>query len=508
MNQRIVAFIAMLFISMLFTPMLSIAASNSLAAPDNQANASKSKPNIILILADDLGYGDIGSYGSTTIKTPNIDSMAQQGAKFNEFYAASPVCTPSRAGLLTGRYPIRQGIHEVFYPESFQGMDPEEITIAELLKDAGYATGLVGKWHLGHHDKYMPWNQGFDTFFGLPYSNDMGGLYYFRNREIDFTEIDQRLLTQTYTEEALKFIDTHQSQPFFLYLAHNMPHVPLYASAEFEGKSEGGLYGDTVEEIDWSVGQILKRLESLKLTENTLVIFTSDNGPWLVMGDEGGSAGILREGKQYTFEGGMRVPAIAYWPNTIDPGTEPAGLATMMDWLPTFANMADVPLPADRAIDGKDISGLLTGTGSRADQELFYYMNGELRAYRSGQWKLKLPFKGQPRFLSWIQNGFVAPHELLLFNLGSDPAEENNLAAENPQVVSSMLVKLEAFKASLGTVPEAKKTGKNMDYGPYISLLATFAGKLLLCLVVVIGLIYLLIRLIRKGRRKRKLKKA
>ena len=230
MNQRIVAFIAMLF-----TPMLSIAASNSLAAPDIQANPNKPKPNIILILADDLGYGDIGSYGSTTIKTPNIDSMAQQGAKFNEFYAVSPVCTPSRAGLLTGRYPIRQGIHQVFYPESFQGMDPEEITIAELLKDAGYATGLVGKWHLGHHDKYMPWNQGFDTFFGLPYSNDMGGLYYFRNREIDFTEIDQRLLTQTYTEDALKFIDAHQSEPFFLYLAHNMPHVPLYASAEFEG---------------------------------------------------------------------------------------------------------------------------------------------------------------------------------------------------------------------------------------------------------------------------------
>jgi arylsulfatase A len=498
MNQRIVVFIAMLFI-----PMLSIAASNSFAEPSTLINSSKPKPNIILILADDLGYGDIGSYGSTTIKTPNIDSMAQQGAKFNEFYAASPVCTPSRAGLLTGRYPIRQGIHQVFYPESFQGMDPEEITIAELLKDAGYATGLVGKWHLGHHDKYMPWNQGFDEFFGLPYSNDMGGLYYFRNREIDFTEIDQRLLTQTYTEEALKFIDTHQSEPFFLYLAHNMPHVPLYASAEFEGKSEGGLYGDTVEEIDWSVGQILARLERLGLTENTLVIFTSDNGPWLVMDVAGGSAGILREGKQYTFEGGMRVPAIAYWPNTIDPGTEPPGIATMMDWLPTFANMADVPLPSDRAIDGKDISGLLTGTGSRADQELFYYMNGELRAYRSGQWKIKLPFKGQPRFLSWIQNGFVAPHELLLFNLATDPAEDKNLAADNPELVTSMLADIDNFKVSLGTVPEAKKTGRNMDYGPYIRLLSVFLGKLLLCLIGVIGLIYLIVRSVRKMRAKK-----
>jgi arylsulfatase A-like enzyme len=257
-----------------------------------------------------------------------------------------------------------------------------------------------------------------------------------------------------------------------------------------------------VEEIDWSVGQIIQHLKSLDLTENTLVIFTSDNGPWLVMDDAGGSAGILREGKQYTFEGGMRVPAIAYWPNTIDPGTEPAGLATMMDWLPTFASMADVPLPSDRAIDGKDISGLLTGTGSRADQELFYYMNGELRAYRSGQWKLKLPFKGQPRFLSWIENGFVAPHEMLLFNLAADPGEENNLAAENPQVVSSMLAGIEAFKVSLGRIPEAKKTGKNMDYGPYIRLLSTLVGKLLLCLIAIVGLIYLTVRLVRKRKPK------
>jgi arylsulfatase A-like enzyme len=242
--------------------------------------AAERQPNIIFILADDLGYGDIGAYGATAIATPNIDRMAAQGAMFNEFYSVSPVCTPARAALLTGRYPIRQGIHEVFYPESFQGMDPTEVTVAEVLKDAGYRTGLVGKWHLGHHSQFMPWNQGFDEFFGLPYSNDMGGMYYFRNKEINFEEIDQRYLTQTYTQEAIEFIDRNQQQPFFLYLAHNMPHVPIYASPEFEGKSAGGLYGDVIEEIDWSVGKILQRLDELQIADNTLVIFTSDNGPW------------------------------------------------------------------------------------------------------------------------------------------------------------------------------------------------------------------------------------
>jgi len=477
-----------------------VASAASVVAQNSSANEDElaSKPNIIVIFADDLGYGDIGAYGSSTIKTPNIDQMAAQGAKFDEFYAASPVCTPSRAALLTGRYPIRQGIHHVFYPESFQGLDPEEITIAELLKGAGYATGLVGKWHLGHHAQYMPWNQGFDNFFGLPYSNDMGGLYYFNNQEINFDEVDQRLITKTYTEKALQFIDKHQQQPFFLYLAHNMPHVPIYASPEFAGKSAGGLYGDVVEELDWSVGQILKRLDELKLAENTLVIFTSDNGPWLLMGEAGGSAGPLREGKQFTFEGGMRVPAVAYWPGTIKPGTKPAGLATMMDWLPTFANLAGVPVPTDRVIDGRDISGLLTGTGSRSEQTLFYYMSGELRAYRSGDWKIKLPYKGQVGFLSWLQNGFVAGHKLLLFNLKNDPGEQDNLAAEEAERVVLMLAEIERFKDSLGVLPEAKKTGKNMDYGPYISLLGGLVGKILLLLLLAVFLLYLLIRRLRQ----------
>ncbi len=233
-------------------------AAPSISSSQSSLESTKRQPNFVVIFADDLGYGDIGAFGSTTINTPNIDRMATEGAKFDQFYAASPVCTPSRAALLTGRYPIRQGIHKVFYPESLQGMDPEEITISEMLKTVGYTTGLVGKWHLGHHEQYMPWNQGFDEFFGVPYSNDMGGLYYFRNKEVQFEEIDQRYMTRTYTEEAIKFIDKHQDEPFFLYLAHNMPHVPIYASPEFTGKSAGGLYGDVVEEMDWSVGQVLK----------------------------------------------------------------------------------------------------------------------------------------------------------------------------------------------------------------------------------------------------------
>jgi len=463
----------------------------------SESSADK-RPNIIFIFADDLGYGDIGAYGSQTIKTPNIDHMAAEGAMFDQFYAASPVCTPSRAALLTGRYPIRQGIHTVFHPETYQGMNPDEITIAEILKEEGYATGLVGKWHLGHHEKYMPWNQGFDEFFGVPYSNDMGGLYYFRNKDISYEDIDQRYMTKTYTEEAIKFIDQHQQQPFFLYLAHNMPHVPLYASPEFEGKSDGGLYGDVVEELDWSVGEVLKHLEKRNLSDNTLVVFTSDNGPWKLMGSEGGSAGPLRQGKQFTFEGGMRVPTVAYWPDQITAGTRPQGFSTMMDWLPTFATLTGASVPTDRPIDGKDISGLLTGGKARENQALFYYMNGELRAYRNGDWKIKLPFNGVTGSLSWLNDGFEPAHELLLFNLKDDLEERNNLAKAEPERVEAMLAEIEQFKTSLGKLPAAIKGGKNIDRSPYVSLAASLIGKLLLVLVLTIALVWLGIRQIRK----------
>jgi len=499
MKSRLYIFVVLLFVNSAIAK-ADAPAEASLAQPRTASLAVAARqPNIIFIFADDLGYGDIGAYGSQAINTPNIDRMAAEGAKFDQFYAASPVCTPSRAGLLTGRYPIRQGIHGVFTPESFQGMDPEEVTIAEMLKTVGYATGLVGKWHLGHHEKFMPWNQGFDEFFGVPYSNDMAGLYYFRDKEITFDEIDQRYLTKTYTEKALEFIDKHREQPFFLYLAHNMPHVPIYASPEFEGKSAGGLYGDVVEELDWSVGEVLKRLDERGLSENTLVVFSSDNGPWLLMGAQGGSAGGLREGKQYTFEGGMRVPAVAYWPGRITAGIQPEGLATMMDWLPTFATLSGAAVPSDRPIDGRDISSVLTGQGEREDQEFFYYMSGELRAYRSGNWKLKLPFEGDMEALALLQSGFVSGHELLLFNLKEDPEEKSNLAGREGDRVKTMLKAVEVFKASLGELPVAKESGRNADTSPYVRLVTIMAVKILLVLIGVLILLWLGLRKVRKA---------
>ncbi|PRY27840.1 sulfatase-like protein [Spirosoma oryzae] len=272
------------------------------------------KPTILLIFTDDLGYGDIGTYGATDIRTPNIDGLAQKGLPFTSFYSGNPVCSPSRAGLLTGRYPRRLGINGVFFPESYTGLPASEVTVAEALKQRGYATGAIGKWHLGHHRQFLPVQHGFDSYFGIPYSNDMAGVVYFRNNDVVDYTVDQHMITRTYTEEAIRFIDQHKRGPFFLYLAHNMPHVPLYASAAFEGKSKRGLYSDVIEEIDWSVDEVVKALKKNGLVENTLVIFTSDNGPWLAYDVDGGSAGPLREGKQTTFEGGMRVPAVMYWP--------------------------------------------------------------------------------------------------------------------------------------------------------------------------------------------------
>ncbi len=316
----------------------------------------KKLPNIVYIFTDDLGYGDLGCFGAKDIKTPNIDRIAEDGIKFTSFYSASPVCSPSRAGLLTGRMPQRMGINSVFFPESFFGMPEEEITIAEMLKEKEYATGIVGKWHLGHMHQYLPLQQGFDSYFGIPYSNDMESVVYLRDNKVVETKVDQRYITKRYTEEAVQFIEENQDQPFYLYLAHNMPHVPIYASEDFLGSSERGLYGDVIQEIDWSVGEVLKKLESLNLMENTLIVFSSDNGPWLVMEDHGGSAGILREGKQYTFEGGVRVPTVAMWQGTIPAGTVYEDMACQMDWFPTIANLTGIPVPDDRPYDGVDVT--------------------------------------------------------------------------------------------------------------------------------------------------------
>ncbi|MFW5709969.1 MAG: sulfatase [Bacteroidota bacterium] len=432
------------------------------------------KPNIIFIYADDLGYGDIGCFGAKDIKTPNIDRLAREGIQFNAFYSASPVCSPSRAALMTGRYPQRMGINSVFFPESYTGLPTDEITIADLLKRKDYATGIVGKWHLGHMPEYLPLQNGFDEYFGIPYSNDMESVVYMRGNEVEEFHVNQQYTTKKYTDEALRFIENHKTGPFFLYIAHNMPHVPIYASPEFMGTSERGLYGDVIQELDWSVGQVLQKLEKENILENTLVVFSSDNGPWLVMKEHGGSSGILREGKQYTFEGGMRVPTLAMWKGRIKPGTVSNEMACMMDWLPTFCTLTGADLPQDKVIDGKDISGVLFGTGKRENQDLLYFDLAILRAYRSGKWKVKLPFEGFPG-ARWKEP--VEPHPQLLINLEEDPGETNNLAPLYPDTLEMMLTKMEKAKEALGELPPSLVIKTNADESHYDYLTEKYGEK-------------------------------
>ena len=414
--------------------------------------AAADRPNIVYIFADDLGYGDLGCFGATDIATPNIDRLAAEGIKFTDFYSASAVCSPSRAGLLTGRLPVRMGINQVFFPESFTGMPPEELTIPELLKPLGYATGVVGKWHLGHLERYLPLNQGFDSYYGIPYSNDMASVVYLAGNEVDSFTVDQRYTTRTYTRRALEFLDAHAGkEPFFLYLAHSMPHVPIYASPEFMGSSGRGLYGDVIQELDWSVGQVLDKLAARGVDDNTLVIFSSDNGPWLVMQDLGGSAGALREGKQYTFEGGMRVPTVARWPARIAKGRVYDAMATQLDWLPTLATLAGATLPDDRPLDGVDLTAVLEGTGERADRGFLFIYNNELQAYRHGDYKVKLPYRG---FGGAEWQKAVAAHDTLLYDLKDDPGETNNLFATAHDQAVDLIAEMKREYADLLPLPE------------------------------------------------------
>ena len=415
-----------------------------------EARADDDRPNVVIIYCDDLGYGDVGCFGAGDILTPNIDRMAADGIKFTEFYSASPVCSPSRAALLTGRMPQRMGINGVFFPESYTGMPLDEITIANLLKEEGYATGIVGKWHLGHMEKFLPLQRGFDEYFGIPYSNDMQSVVYLRGNEVVDFHVDQSLTTKTYAEEATAFIKNHKEEPFFLYLAHNMPHVPIYASENFLGNSGRGLYGDVIQEIDWSVGQVITTLENLQLLDNTLIIFSSDNGPWLVMEDHGGLAGILREGKQYTFEGGQRVPAIAMWPAKIPAGQVYDDMAVMMDWFPTIASITGASVPDDRPYDGSDISDVLFGTARRDGPGFLYFDLAELQCYREGDWKVKLPFRG---YNGSRGKKAVAPHDIYLFNLKDDPGETNNLAEIIPEQLDKMLHKMDSAREAMGDLP-------------------------------------------------------
>jgi arylsulfatase A-like enzyme len=372
------------------------------AAPS--AAAPPRPPNVVLVFADDLGYGDVGCYGAKGYKTPNIDRLAAEGVRFTDFYVAQAVCSASRAALLTGRYSNRVGILGALGPNAKNGIKASEMTLAEVFKSRGYATAIFGKWHLGDHDPFLPPDHGFDEYFGLPYSNDMWPKHPENARAYPPLPLiegkrkvaempDQRMLTTWYTEHAVSFIDRSRDKPFFLYVPHSMPHVPLHVSEKFAGKSQRGLFGDVLEEIDWSVGQILDALKRNGLEQNTLVIFTADNGPWLSYGDHAGSAGPLREGKATTFEGGVREPAIFRWPGRIPAGAVCREPAMTIDVLPTVAKLIGADLPKDLVLDGRDVWPLITNQpGAKSPHEaLYFYWNRELQAVRSGKWKLHFP---------------------------------------------------------------------------------------------------------------------
>jgi arylsulfatase A-like enzyme len=359
------------------------------------------------------------------------------------------------------------GINSVFFPRSYTGMPLDEITTADLLKKAGYATAHVGKWHLGHRREYLPLQRGFDEYFGIPYSNDMHSCVYLEGNEVVDFDVDQHYTTRTYTEKAVDFIERKAGGPFYLYLAHSMPHVPIYASPEFDGRSGNGLYTDVIEEIDWSVGEVLSTLEDKGVLQNTLVVFSSDNGPWLVMREMGGTAGILREGKQFTFEGGQRVPTLAMWPGVIPAGSVYNDMALMMDWFPTFAEIADLPLPDDRDYDGESLVPVLKGEQSSKAREFLYYDGARLEGYRNGDWKIKLPFKG---YRGSRGKKAVPPHDTLLFDLRTDPGETENLYATRPEKVQEMMELMEAFVASKGEFPPSLSIGASADQEFYKEL--------------------------------------
>jgi len=413
-------------------------------------------PNFIIILADDQGYGDLGSYGHPTIRTPQIDRLAAEGQRWTSFYAAR-VCTPSRAQLMTGRLAIRTGLSSgVLFPDSSGGLQPSEITIAALLKTRGYATKIIGKWHLGVRPEYLPTSHGFDSYFGIPYSNDMDQedglspderfrrymdpkIEYFnvpimKDRAIVERPAQQTTITRRYTDEAIAFITDHRSQPFFLYLAHNMPHMPLFRSGPFENHSQRGKYGDVIEEIDANVGRIIETLQKLQIDRNTLVLYTSDNGPWAPFLDQAGSAGPLRGAKASTWEGGLRVPAIFWWPGTIASSVV-SGIGSELDILQTFASLAGAQPPTDRILDGYDLSPTLRGQAPSPRDTLFYYGDNGLTAVRKGAYKAHFvppTTGGQP--------GAPAPPKdtPLLYNLDQDPSEKFDLAAKHPEVLADL----------------------------------------------------------------------
>ncbi|MCL4843703.1 MAG: sulfatase [Bryobacteraceae bacterium] len=404
-------------------------------------------PNVVVIFADDLGYGDVGCQGSK-IRTPAIDGLARDGMRFTHGITANPVCSPSRAGLLTGRYPTRCGVPNVFFPRDEKGMNLDEQTLAELLKGRGYRTACVGKWHLGHHKPWLPTSRGFDRYFGIPYSNDMTPSWLMRDTEVIEETAEQTTLTRRYTEEAIKFIGEAGRDPFFLYMPHTFPHIPLYASPEFRGKSRHGIYGDVVEELDWSVGQVLGALKKTGAERNTLVLFSSDNGPWYQ-----GSSGGLRGRKGMTWEGGVRVPFIVRWPERVPRGRVCHSLVSTMDVVPTVTRLAGAAAPA-KAVDGVDISPLLTGERAALEREPLVYFHGrDVHAARWGNWKLHIARSNAEMYSAAPEGGrrslrLSSPE---LYNLELDPDESADVAAENPGVVEQMSAYVEKL---MGGFPE------------------------------------------------------
>ncbi len=446
----------------------------------SESRKSEKQPNIIIIFNDDQGYQDLGCYGSPNILTPRVDQLAKEGMRFTDFYVASPVCSSSRAALLSGCYPQKVGVEGVFWPNTGNGFNPKNVTIAEVLKEVGYSTAAIGKWHLGDQKKYLPTNQGFESYYGIPYSNDMyaakdmdysesclfredystekikeafnGELWggqpkslkdkvpLMRNEECIEFPCDQTTITRRYTDESINFIDesVKKGKPFFLYLANTMPHIPLFASEEFKGKSERGIYGDVIEEIDYNTGRILDQLNKLNIKENTIVIFTSDNGPWLAVGAENsGSALPLFEGKFTCFEGGMRVPFIIRWPAKIPAGSTCSELAATIDLLPTLANIAGATLP-ERELDGKDIINLWTAKEeAKTSHEYYFYAHNSGKAVRSGDWKYHKTENFDVKSTARETEGPT------LYNLKNDIGESHNVIDQYPEIAQRLAYALE-----------------------------------------------------------------
>ncbi|MGY8949694.1 MAG: sulfatase family protein [Flavobacteriales bacterium] len=422
-----------------------------------ESNFEKGSPNIIFVLTDDLGFNDLSSYGSTIIHTPNLDKLASEGALLNSYYSPQAVCSASRASILTGSYPNRIGFSGALGPNSKKGINPNELLISEMLKDKGYKTAAYGKWHLGDNKKFLPTRHGFDDFYGILYSNDMWPFHaeypdsypdlmlYDKETPIKVLE-DQSNLTKDLTTKSVEFIEKNKNNPFFLYLAHPQPHVPLFASSDFKGKSENGLYTDVIQEIDHSVGAIMKALKDNNLEDNTIVVFTSDNGPWLSYGEHAGSTGIYKEGKGTTWEGGQRVPCIVWYPNEIKPNTVISAPLMGIDWLPTFASVTNSKL-SENKIDGKNIWEVLINKTDKSPHEalFFYYHVNSLHAVRYGDWKMYFPHRyrtlngrkgrndGSP-----IKYQYVNLEKMELYNLVEDPSETKNIFDQHPEIAKKI----------------------------------------------------------------------